>query len=684
MTNFLSPFFNTDNENDGVGGVSELNGVRDVIGVSIGSNTFVYAAGRDDAGIQIFSFSNGLLTASGAAIDDATNDLTFPRDLEHTVAGGSDYLLVKGYYSITVARIDATTGALTVTDTVTDDAISLLQGNSDLEIATIGGTSYVYVASQVEHAVTAYSLDGTTGTLTQVDQVRDSDNVAYQLNGVKSLHIDSIGNRDFLFTASYGDNGVSVFEINGNGTLTSRDHWTDSGSLELNDADGLATAKVGSATYLYVSGASDNGISVFSVANNGMLTSQFDYNFGTSAYVGLYGPQHLEVIQYQGANILLAAAFWGDGLVAYSVEDDGSLIEIDRIVDDSTLNLNGPSFISSISQGGTDYLLVNGLSDNGVSAFEVGGDEDVLGGTMSNDRMFGFGGDDVLAGKAGADSIYGGDGNDVLVGHKGNDLLRGGDGGDILIGRYGTADRADYTGSNAGVNVDLLNGTASGGHATGDILIQIEDLIGSNKADTLAGDIKSNKLTGAGGDDTIHGNGAADDIFGGNGNDDLSGDGGNDKVYGGSGTNTLDGGGGNDRLFGGGGAETILGGSGNDTLRGKGGKDFIDAGSGNDSIVAGAGKDVVIGGMGTDVMSGGGGGDSFKFNDNSGASDEITDFTNGVDKIDVSGHSAVTSFADITSFQFGPDLIVQFGTSGDAVLLRNFAKADLDMTDFSF
>src|ERR687891_378388 len=70
----------------------------------------------------------------------------------------------------------------------------------------------------------------------------------------------------------------------------------------------------------------------------------------------------------------------------------------------------------------------------------------------------------------------------------------GGAGGDALDGGAGL-DAASYAGSDAGVTVNLATGAGSGGHATGDTLTGIENVIGSIHADTL---------TGNGGDKKLH------------------------------------------------------------------------------------------------------------------------------------------------------------------------------------
>jgi len=121
----------------------------------------------------------------------------------------------------------------------------------------------------------------------------------------------------------------------------------------------------------------------------------------------------------------------------------------------------------------------------------------------------GTGGDDVIPGTDGNDTQSGLGGNDILLGSPGADTLDGGGGNDT----------ADYSGSPAGVTVDLDTGVGSGGWAEGDKLISIENVIGSSFNDVLYGTAGSNVLIGGAGDDVLHGRGGDDVLNGGAGFD---------------------------------------------------------------------------------------------------------------------------------------------------------------------
>ena len=107
------------------------------------------------------------------------------------------------------------------------------------------------------------------------------------------------------------------------------------------------------------------------------------------------------------------------------------------------------------------------------------------------------------------------------MGGNGSDILTGGDGADTLNGGSGI-DTANYALSDQGVTINLAgdaDSDASGGHAAGDDLIDIENVTGSAYADTLTGDDGNNELQGLDGNDRLIGGRGADILRGGDGVD---------------------------------------------------------------------------------------------------------------------------------------------------------------------
>jgi Ca2+-binding RTX toxin-like protein len=223
----------------------------------------------------------------------------------------------------------------------------------------------------------------------------------------------------------------------------------------------------------------------------------------------------------------------------------------------------------------SDYIAGSDFADTlsggaGADYIAGGGGNDFIFGGAGLDYLFGEAGDDVIAGDGGAELLSGGSGsdfvfyafspsavtvyleygyayggdaandtfdsienvwgssfNDVLLGTTAANYLAGGAGSDILIGGLGSdvlnggidIDWAYFAQSASAVNINLATGSAFGGDAAGDIMIEIENLWGSNFNDILFGDAGANYFIGGAGADYLMGGGGADVLTGGLGSD---------------------------------------------------------------------------------------------------------------------------------------------------------------------
>jgi serralysin len=119
-------------------------------------------------------------------------------------------------------------------------------------------------------------------------------------------------------------------------------------------------------------------------------------------------------------------------------------------------------------------------------------------------------------------------------------------------------------------------------------------------------------------------------------------------------------------------SETLPGTSANDTIHGGGGNDTVDGGAGADQVFGDSGSDRLNGNEGGDILVGGSGNDVFDFNTEAEATgDVISDFTRGVDKIDLVDIDAKSFFLfDFSTFgnnafTFKGDLTQQALGKGD-------------------
>ena len=138
-------------------------------------------------------------------------------------------------------------------------------------------------------------------------------------------------------------------------------------------------------------------------------------------------------------------------------------------------------------------LLAACPAGGGGSGVQLIGDDaaNTLSGTPGNDTLDGQGGDDTLNGLGGDDILIGGSGADSLNGGAGNDW-------------------ASYSTATAAIMANLATPAINTGDASGDSYRSIENLLGSDFADTLIGDAAANILEGGAGNDTLRGAAGAD------------------------------------------------------------------------------------------------------------------------------------------------------------------------------
>jgi Ca2+-binding RTX toxin-like protein len=408
--------------------------------------------------------------------------------------------------------------------------------------------------------------------------------------------------------------------------------------------------------------------------------------------------------------------------------------------DDTITGLDGNDFIAG--QGGDDTIdagpgddLASGNQGNDTIDLGAGNDQGV--GNIGNDIISGGDGNDNLFGELSGETDIGITGDDQLFGGAGDDFMRGGLGNDYMDGGSGS-DRASYFSIPGAVRVDLriqgvAQNTINGGF---DTLVNVENVAGSQFADTLIGNNNANWMWSHGGADDLRGN-AGDDTFwlpegdgavvrGGQGVDvvafrgrvTLPGEepdttgisftisaGAQDIGRGEVTVFSIEGAEGSefDDTIGGNGQDNLLSGfTGNDTVNGAGGDDLIygdhsirevgentlaynyddpiyvgndtlDGGAGDDAIYGNAGDDTITGAGGEDTLVGGLGADGI----NGGAGDDQFVYQSAAE-------SSSTGFDTIIGFNFNghdvfdlPGAVTSASTvSGDALNAGSF-DADL-------
>ncbi len=356
----------------------------------------------------------------------------------------------------------------------------------------------------------------------------------------------------------------------------------------------------------------------------------------------------------------------------------GNEIEALGLIGDAAINGYGNALDNTLVGNSAANILAGFTGAD--TLFGEGGDDRLDGGD-GDDRLIGGAGDDILEGGNGNDAIDGGDGSDYLIGGAGKDSLSGGAGADIMIGDDGDD---HYYVDDAG---DQIIETATGGRDR--VYTSVDYTIHANieRVQITADHIVT--VTGSAGNDSIFGNQLAniikggdgdDEFFAGDGNDILEGGNGGDRLVGEAGNDEMAGNAGNDALDAGDGDDHLNGGDGDDFLFGGAGSDLMEGGAGNDSFDGGDGNDILIGGTGSDALTGGAGADVFCFSHGDGI-DVVTDFTRGLDRIDVTNFHLTFDQLRAAFAQSGANGTITF-SNGSVIHVWGVTLADLTPGDF--
>lgn len=538
-----------------------------------------------------------------------------------------------------------------------DHGLGILPAVTAIETVQAYGQAWVIVASASSTggmgALSVMRLTE-TGALIPADHVIDS--LDTRFGQAHAMATVKLGDMVYL-AAGGGDDGLSLFQMLPDGTLTHVDTVCDTLDNGLQNIESLALAQVNGQLTVIAASQTESGLSRFALdtGDHGAVRA------GTGGAETLNGDSADNLLHGAGGNDTLYAGAGddtlsdgagqdiltgGNGADLFVMTDDGArdiiadftpgqdmidlsrwpmLYQVERLVLETTTLGGRITWID----GEVLEVMHPGLTLNELRAgITLGaGDRPLMvvrqdrAGTDGDDAITGYWGSDMILGLAGADTLSGGEGDDELYAGKGHDSLYAGAGMDIVAGGMGcdTAwlgaddDRFIDHEQTGAAGADLVYGGAG-----------CDWIWGAGGADTLCGEDDHDFIRGGQGADHLYGGLGADTVEGGMGRDRAWLGGGHDLFRdvdegGETGADRVEGGAGRDTLLGAGGADTLSGGDDADWLQGGRGDDHLMGGAWGDTFYAGNGNDQVEGGTGADQAWMGDGNDIFLDHDQEGA-----------------------------------------------------------------
>lgn len=311
------------------------------------------------------------------------------------------------------------------------------------------------------------------------------------LAAVTAMEIIERGSVDISIIAQRNAPGLQVFSHSAAGAMIHLSTLADTAKSYLGDVSDLAHVQVEGRDFLLASSALENGITLFEIDAEGSLS--FVDAFGANDGLPIAGPVALQSVALRGQQFVVVAGTTSNSLSVLRVNDMGVMFLEDHLIDDRNTRFDAVGALDIFTWAGRAFVVAAG-TDNGVSVIEllpngrlshmvaqpmetgnwlanVTGIEAAVIGTQAvilltdarGDRIHhlsvplaGIGGlvmgnggtltgsalDDRMMGGAGGETLQGGAGDDFLHDGGGNDLLTGGTGADVFVfARDGSADR---------------------------------------------------------------------------------------------------------------------------------------------------------------------------------------------------------------------------------------------------
>jgi len=437
---------------------------------------------------------------------------------------GIENMIGSGYADILVGDVNANVldggaggdilNGLAGTDTVTYASAS----SGVIASLSTGTYSGVNFTSSATTAGTGVLNGGTTGTAGQAS----GDTLVAIENLTGSAYADTLVGDANANVLDGGANNDILQGMGGADTLNGNS-GTDTASYANATAGVVASLQTG--TYGGVSFTSSGGGILNGDAGGTAGDAAGDTLIGIENLTGsgladvLVGDANSNVIEGGGGGDVISGGSAGSDTASYANSSIGVVASL------ATGTYGGIGFSAVVNPSGTSGT---GILNGGTAgtAGDAGGDT-----LVAIARLTGSALADILVGSSGANTLSAGAGNDILQGLGGADALDGGTGTDTAT--YENADAGVVaslsTGTYGGVSftgsaTSVVNGGNSGtaGDAGGDTLSNMENLTGSDYADTLVGDANANVLAGGGGDDVLQGFAGGDTLDGGSGTDTAS------------------------------------------------------------------------------------------------------------------------------------------------------------------
>ena len=310
----------------------------------------------------------GTLSFAGAVVDNqnGVDGLSGARSVVVSPDGKHVYAAASGDFAVTVFSRNAGTGTLSFVQTL--KSANGYQLDSAYSVAITPDGNQVLVAAQSDDTLVIFDRDAVSGQLTARHTFRDGFSSVDGLNGASSVTVSPDGKHAYV--TSNIDDSVALFSRN-----VATDDWSyvEFKRDNVGGVDGLDAASAVTVSpdgvHVYATGFNENEVSIFTRnATTGSLTYHGVVRDGTGGVDGLYRAVSVSVSP-DGEHVYVAGHY--DNAVAVFSRDPGTnVLTFVHFLRDNVGGVDGISRASAVtvSDDGSQ-VYVTGQFDNAVAVF---------------------------------------------------------------------------------------------------------------------------------------------------------------------------------------------------------------------------------------------------------------------------------------------------------------------------
>ena len=356
-------------DNIGDGGTLELDGPRGIAVFESDGSTYAAVTVHDDNRVQILNVTDpSNVTAAGSIAHGGAINLDDPFGIATFTSGSSTYAAVAAFEGDGVQILDITDpSAITAAGNITNTDDLELDGAWDIATFTSGSSTYAAVAAFRDDGVQILDI-------TDPSNVTETDSIAHggaiNLDGAWDIATFTSGSSTYAaVTASMGDGGVQILDITDPSAITAAGNITDTPSLELDGANGIAVFESGGSTYAAVAAAADDGVQILDITDPSAITAAG--NITDTPALELRGASGIAVFESGGSTYAAVAAYDDDSVQILDITDPSAITAAGNITDTPALELYGAENIATFTSGGSTYAAVAAYDDDGVQILRL-------------------------------------------------------------------------------------------------------------------------------------------------------------------------------------------------------------------------------------------------------------------------------------------------------------------------